>query len=152
MPKPVVAAVNGFCFTGALEIALACDIIVVSESARLGDTHAKWGLRPTWGLSQRLHAAVGPARARELSYTARSFSGVEALAMGLAARSAPHSDFDAAVGQLVGEILANSSGSAAAYKDLYRVADRGDMPTGLAYEASTQYPIDDTDDRLADFR
>jgi enoyl-CoA hydratase len=54
IPKIVIARVNGFCFTGALEMVLACDLVVVANEARLGDTHAKWGLRPTWGMSQRL--------------------------------------------------------------------------------------------------
>ena len=65
MPKITIAKVNGFCFTGALEIAMSCDLIAVANEARLGDTHAKFGLRPTWGLSQRLPALVGIARARE---------------------------------------------------------------------------------------
>lgn len=51
MAKPVIAKVNGFCFTGALEIALACDLIVASDEAVFGDTHAKVGIRPTWGKS-----------------------------------------------------------------------------------------------------
>ena len=64
----VIAKVNGFCFTGALELALACDLIVTADEAVFGDTHAKWGLRPSWGMSQRLPALVGPATARLLSY------------------------------------------------------------------------------------
>ena len=75
MPKVTIARVHGFCFTGALELALACDLMVVAEEAKLGDTHAKWGLRPTWGMSARLVRAVGTVRARELSYTARTFTG-----------------------------------------------------------------------------
>ena len=63
MSKVTIAKVNGFCFTGALEIAMACDVMAVADEAKLGDTHAKFGLRPTWGLSQRLPALVGPARA-----------------------------------------------------------------------------------------
>jgi len=78
IPKLVVAKVNGFCFTGALELVLACDLAVAADTAKFGDTHAKFGLRPTWGMSQRLVAAVGIVRARELSYTARQFTGAEA--------------------------------------------------------------------------
>ena len=59
IPKIVIARVNGFCFTGALELVLACDLVVVANEARLGDTHAKWGLRPTWGMSQRLARNCG---------------------------------------------------------------------------------------------
>ena len=89
MPKIVVAKINGFCFTGALELALACDLIVAADEARFGDTHTKFGLRPSWGMSQRLIRLVGIARARELTYTARTFSGIDAAAWGLAVRSVP---------------------------------------------------------------
>jgi enoyl-CoA hydratase/carnithine racemase len=152
MAKIVVAKVNGFCFTGALELALGCDLIVAAEEAKFGDTHAKFGLRPTWGMSQRLIRLVGVARARELSYTARSFSGVEAAEWGLAVRSVPRDQLDAAVDELVATLLANSQGSLAAYKDLYRAALDSDMVAGLAYEASAEYDITDTDERVADFR
>lgn len=151
-PKPVVAAVNGHCFTGALEIALACDIVLVADEARLGDTHAKFGLRPTWGMSQRLVDAVGMTRARELSYTARMFTGAEAAEMGLAARSAPSEGFADALRALLDELLAVSSGSAAAYKVLYRA--HLPLDAGLAREYETDFGFDDADTaaRLADFR
>ncbi|HCE23471.1 MAG TPA: enoyl-CoA hydratase, partial [Hyphomonas sp.] len=51
LPKPVIAAVHGHCYTGALEVALAADFIIAAESARFGDTHAKWALTPIWGMS-----------------------------------------------------------------------------------------------------
>lgn len=151
MPKPVIAAVNGFCFTGALELALACDLIIVADEAKIGDTHAKWGLRPTWGMTQRLPQAVGIAKARELSYTARNVSGGEAVRIGLAVRSAPVAEFRAAVDALVEEILANSSESFVAYKDLYREALP--LDAGLGREYHSDYPFnEDTDRRLAGFR
>jgi len=65
MPSITVAKVNGFCFTGALELAIACDIIVAAEEAKFGDTHAEFGLRPTWGTSQRLPRLVGVAALAE---------------------------------------------------------------------------------------
>ncbi|MCD9624311.1 enoyl-CoA hydratase/isomerase family protein [Rhabdothermincola salaria] len=152
LPQIVIAAVNGHCFTGALELALGCDLIVAAEEAVFGDTHAKWGLRPTWGMSQRLPHLVGPARARQLSYTARTFTGVEAGAWGLAASVVPRADLDATVAELAATIAANSPGALAAYKDLYRVADERDLPDGLAYEAAARYPIADTEERIAGFR
>ena len=152
MPKLVIAKVNGFCFTGALELALACDLIVAADEARFGDTHAKFGLRPTWGMSQRLIRLVGVARARELSYTARTFTGAEAAAWGLAVRSVPLAELDAHVDRLVQAVLANSPGSLAAYKDLYRAALDSDLDAGLSYEAATAYEITDTEARVADFR
>lgn len=148
----VIAKVNGFCFTGALELALACDLVITADEARLGDTHAQWGLRPSWGLSQRLPHTVGPQRARLLSYTARPFTGRQAEEWGLAALSCPGEELDAVVGEIAAVIAAHSRGSLAAYKDLYRASDRLALPEGLAYEAETCYPIDDTEDRIAGFR
>ncbi len=152
MPAITVARVNGFCFTGALELVLACDVAIAAEEAKFGDTHAKFGLRPTWGMSQRLPRLVGLAAARELSYTARTFTGAEAAALGLVARAVPLDRLGETVADLVRELLANSPGSLRAYKDLYREAMERPLADGLAYEATTEYPIDDTTARLADFR
>lgn len=147
-----IAKVNGFCFTGALELALACDLMVTADKATLADTHAKFGLRPTWGMSQRLPAAVGMAKARELSYTARNVKGVEAAEIGMACRSVPLADLDGVVSEMAVAIAANSHESLAAYKDLYSVAESSGLDTGLDYEAATTYEISDTDERLAGFR
>ena len=59
LPQVVISAVHGHCYTGALELALAGDIIFAAESAKFADTHAKWALTPIWGLSQRLPRRVG---------------------------------------------------------------------------------------------
>jgi enoyl-CoA hydratase len=152
IPAITVARVNGFCFTGALELALACDIIVAAEDAKFGDTHAKFGLRPTWGMSQRLPRLIGMAKARELSYTARNFTGAEAAALGMVAQAVPLADLDAAITTLTDSLVANSTGSLRAYKDLYREAMEQPLGAGLAYEADNEYPISDTGERLADFR
>jgi enoyl-CoA hydratase len=151
MPQVVIARVNGFCYTGALELALACDLIVTADEARFADTHAKWGLRPTWGMSQRLVRLVGIARARELSYTAQPISGSEAAAWGLATRSVPRDELDGAVAELAAVIADNSAGSIAAYKDLYRHALDSGLTSGLAYESETQYRITDAASRVASF-
>ena len=148
----VIAKVNGHCFTGALELALACDIVLAADEAVLGDTHAKWGLRPTWGMSQRLPWLVGAARARYLSYTAATFTGRQAADWGLVALACPRADLDAATAEVAATVAANSRGSLTAYKDLYRAAERLPLPAGLAYEATTDFPIDDTEARLARFR
>ncbi|MCU1515208.1 MAG: enoyl-CoA hydratase, partial [Microbacteriaceae bacterium] len=68
LPVPVITSVHGHCYTGALELALAGDIILASESAKFADTHAKWSLTPIWGLSQRLPRRVGTAKAREMMF------------------------------------------------------------------------------------
>ncbi|MEZ5259103.1 MAG: enoyl-CoA hydratase/isomerase family protein [Ilumatobacteraceae bacterium] len=122
IPKVVVAKVNGFCFTGASRLALACDLMVVAEEAKLGDTHAKFGLRPTWGMSQRLVQAVGITRARDLSYTARTSRGSKPPAWGMAVKAVPRSNLDAEVAALCAAITQNFAGLLAACKDLYRAA------------------------------
>jgi enoyl-CoA hydratase/carnithine racemase len=152
LPAITVAKVNGFCFTGALELALACDIIIAADDAKFGDTHAKFGLRPTWGMSQRLPRLIGIAAARELSLTARTFDAAEASSLGMVARIAPRDELDAATDELVAAIAANSTGSLRAYKDLYARASELPLGEALAYEARTEYRIDDTAERLAGFR
>lgn len=151
MPKVVIAKINGFCFTGALEIALACDLIVCAEEAKLGDTHAKWGLRPTWGMSARLPNAVGRRKARELSFTARTFTGAEAAEWGMANRAVPAGELDDSVRALADEILANSRGSLAAYKSLYNKGGIKSERKALQYEEEKEFPISDTNERLAEF-
>lgn len=149
MAKPVIAKVNGFCFTGALEIALACDLIVASDEAVFGDTHAKVGIRPTWGMTQRLPRAVGIRMAREMAYTARSVPGTEAAAIGLANYSVPHEALDAKVSELTDAMVANSAGSIAAYKDLFIASQERGLSGGLAYEEEAVYRIEDSKDRIA---
>lgn len=84
LPQPVVTAVEGHCYTGALELALAGDIILASAGARFADTHAKWALTPVWGLTQRLPRRVGLYKAKEMMLTCRTYKGEEAAAIGLA--------------------------------------------------------------------
>lgn len=81
--KPIIGAVNGFAVTGGFEIALACDFLYAAEAARFADTHARVGLIPGWGLSQRLPRLVGINRAREISFTGNYFSALQALDWGL---------------------------------------------------------------------
>jgi len=148
----VIAKINGFTFTGALELALACDLIIAAEEAKFGDTHAKWGLRPSWGMSQRLPRLVGPQRARLLSYSAMTFTGAQAAHWGLAAQAVPAAELDSVVAELAATLSANSRDALLAYKDLYRAADELDLAEGIAYEEATSYPIADTDERVAQFR
>jgi enoyl-CoA hydratase len=152
VPKPVVARVNGFCFTGALEIALACDLIVCAADAQLGDTHAKWGLRPSWGMSARLVSAVGRRRAAELSFTAATFTGEDAARWGLANCAVPLDRLDAAIADIAAQIAANSPGSVAAYKALYNKGGGRSEKKALEYEEEKSFPIADTNERLAAFR
>jgi enoyl-CoA hydratase len=108
LPQPVISAVQGHCSTGALELALAADLIVAAESARFCDAYARWGLTPIWGLSLRLPHRVGTAKAGEMMYTCRSYSGREAHDMHLANFCFAEMDFESGLSAVVTDILANS--------------------------------------------
>ena len=108
LPQPVISAVQGHCSTGSLELALAADIIVASESARFSDVYARWGLTPVWGLSLRLPHRIGTAKASEMMFTCRSYSGEQAEAMHLANFCYPDHQFEQELTALCADILANS--------------------------------------------
>jgi enoyl-CoA hydratase len=134
LAMPVVAAVQGHCLTGGLELALAADIIIAAESAKFGDTHGKWDLVPVWGLSQRLPRRIGRAKALEMSFTARFYSGREAETMGLANICVPDSELDATVSAFARDVLANSWRSSRAIKKLIDDTDGLPLKSGLAHE------------------
>ncbi|MDP1736566.1 MAG: enoyl-CoA hydratase/isomerase family protein [Caulobacter sp.] len=134
LPMPVISAVHGHCYTGALELALAGDIILAAESAKFADTHARWALTPVWGLSQRLPRRVGTYKAREMMFTCRTYSGREAEAMGLANACVPDDRFEAAIDTWCEEIAANSPFSHAANKRLVTHTDGLPIGAGLAHE------------------
>jgi enoyl-CoA hydratase len=134
LPMPVITAVHGHCYTGALELALAGDIIFAAEGAKFGDTHAKWALTPVWGLSQRLPRRVGTYKAREMMFTCRTYSGRQAESFGLANLCVPDAEFETALNDLAADILANSSFSHAANKALLLDTDGLPLAAGLAHE------------------
>lgn len=151
VPKAVIAFVNGYCFTGALELVLACDLVVASDKARFGDTHVRWGLRPTWGMSQRLPRTVGFLKAKELTFTARTITAEEAESIGLVNFVAPADEAEQAVQQLADDILANSREAVAACKKLYNEGWNKSLADGLQYEYDSEFTINDTMDRLREF-
>ena len=134
LPLPVISAVHGHCYTGALELALAGDIILAAEGAKFADTHAKWALTPVWGLSQRLPRRVGTYKAREMMFTCATYGGRQAAAMGLANICAADADFETAIDDLVAAITANSAFSHAANKRLLMATDGMAQGAGLAHE------------------
>lgn len=108
LPQPVISAVQGHCSTGALELALAADLIVASESASFSDVYAKWGLTPIWGLSLRLPHRIGTAKAAEMMFSCRTYSGRQAEEMHLANFCFTDERFEAELEQLAKDILSNS--------------------------------------------
>ena len=80
---PIIGAINGAAVTGGFELALACDVLIASSEARFADTHARVGIMPGWGLSQKLPRLIGIARAKELSLTGNFIDAVQAERWGL---------------------------------------------------------------------
>jgi enoyl-CoA hydratase len=86
---PIIGAINGVAITGGFEIALACDVLLAADTARFADTHARVGVMPGWGLSQRLSRMVGVHRAKELSLTGNFLTAQRAAEWGLVNRVVP---------------------------------------------------------------
>ncbi len=143
LPQPTIVRIHGHCFTGGLELALAGDILVAGESAKLGDTHGQWGLAPIWGMSVRLPERVGRSKAKELMFTARRIGGLEAAEIGLVDRCVPDDLLDDTIAGLADEILANSRGTNRIVKKL--IADRFERPRSeaLAHERSRPHGLPD---------
>jgi len=80
---PIIGAINGHAITGGFEMALACDVLLASENARFADTHARVGMLPGWGLSQKLPRLIGLSRAKEISFTGAPVFAQQAYEWGL---------------------------------------------------------------------
>lgn len=85
-PWPIIGAINGFAITGGFELALMCDVLLASENAKFADTHARVGIMPGWGLSQKLSRMIGISRAKELSFTGNFLDAETAADWGLVNR------------------------------------------------------------------
>jgi enoyl-CoA hydratase/carnithine racemase len=104
LPRPVVAAIAGYALWGGCELALACDLRVASERAKLGQPEILLGIIPGGGGTQRLARLVGPARAKDLILTGRQVDAAEALRMGLVDRVVPHEEVNDQASALAAEL------------------------------------------------
>ena len=134
LPQPVISAVHSHCYTGALELALAGDLILASEDAKFADTHAKWALTPVWGMSQRLPRRVGRTKAKEMMLTARTVGAEEAAALELANQVLPAENFIEHVHHFCQEMLSLSWFTLRANKRLMQDTDGMGLDAGLAHE------------------
>jgi enoyl-CoA hydratase/carnithine racemase len=146
LPKPVIAAVHGFALGGGLELAMACDIRILADDARVGQPEIRLGIIPGAGGTQRLPRLVGIARAREMIYSGRMVDADEAAAIGLADRVVPAGDLlDAALAE-AGEWAKGPTRALGAAK---RALNRGlgmALRDGLAVEAAGFAEVFDTED------
>ncbi len=115
---PVIGAINGVAITGGFELAIACDVLICSENARFADTHARVGILPGWGLSQKLSRAIGIYRAKELSLTGNFLSAQQACDWGLVNRVVPAEELLPTARKLADDMLSVVPQCLPAYKKL----------------------------------
>ena len=151
MPKATIAQVHGYCFTGALELMLFFDMAFCSDTTQFGDTHAKWGIMPRWGMTQRLSRRVGLAKAKELTFRAYRVKGPEAERIGLVNRSFPDGELEDAVTQIANEIIENSQEAITAIKHLYDEGFKTTLREGLRLELEADTQLSDTGENLNQF-
>jgi enoyl-CoA hydratase len=120
--RPVIGAVNGVAVTGGFELALACDLLIASTEARFADTHARVGIMPGWGLSQKLSRLIGIGRAKELSLTGNYCTAEQACAWGLVNRVVTPADLLPTCRALAQDMLSCDPDVLRSYK---RVIDDG---------------------------
>lgn len=119
LTKPLIGAINGVAVTGGFELALNCDFLVASEHAKFGDTHARVGVMPGWGLTVLLPQAIGVRRAREMSFTGNFMLADEALHCGLVNHVVPHAELLAFTRQLATDISGNEQDGVRQIRETY---------------------------------
>jgi enoyl-CoA hydratase/carnithine racemase len=152
LPVPVIAAINGYALGGGLELALACDLRVCADDARLGFPEITLGLIPGAGGTQRLPRVVGDSRAKDLILTGRSVRPAEALAIGLVDRVVSASDVLDTASELARPFL---TGAGIALRAAKQAVDRGrqvDIDSGLAIERALFNGLFATDDAASGMR
>ncbi len=134
LSKPVIAAVNGPCFTGSFELVMCADIIIASENAVFGDTHARFGIIPGGGQTQRLPRQIGPKKAKELLFTCERISAREAERIGIVNKVVPREKLDEAAQEMAEKILKNIPETIKSLKSLINRGLKTDLQTGLKME------------------
>ena len=144
--KPTIAAIRGYCVGGGLEFALACDLRVAAEDAKLGLTEVRRGIIPGAGGTQRLTRAVGVTKAMEMCLTGDTVSGLEAKSLGLVNNAVPSADVLKAAEDLAGRILKGAPMSVAFIKEAIKKGVELPLDEGLRLEADLSALIGITED------
>jgi len=145
--KPVIAAVSGWALGGGCELALSCDMIIASESARFGQPEINIGVIPGAGGTQRLTRAVGKALAMEIILNDRKLTAQEALQYGLVNRVLPVSDYLNEALKLADEIASRAPLAVRAAKKMINASFESSLTDGLAEEKQTFYNLFNTEDQ-----
>ncbi len=133
--KPVIGAINGVAITGGFEVALACDVLIASTNARFADTHARVGIVPGWGLSQKLSRMIGISRAKELAFTGNFLDAATAHDWGLVNHVVEPGELLPLARRLVGDMTQIDPDFLARYKALIDDGFAASFAEGMAIEA-----------------
>jgi len=136
MPKPVIAAVNGFALGGGCELAMACHIRIAAETARFGQPEVNLGVIPGYGGTQRLARLVGKGRAMELCLTGKMISAAEAQSIGLVNKVVPPAELMAEAEKMLGAILGKGPRAVALAIEAINRGTEMDLAAGLNLEAN----------------
>lgn len=131
---PIIGAINGVAITGGFELALACDVLIGTSNTRFADTHARVGILPGWGLSQKLTRLLGPSRAKEVSLTGNFISADDALAWGLINHIVPADELLDKARRLAKDMLSCVPQTLTAYKALMDDGYAASFGDGLKLE------------------
>ena len=134
LEKPVIAAINGYALGGGLEVAMACDIRIASENARMGQTEINIGLIPGWGGTQRLTRLVGATKAKELIFTGKMIDAKTAEQIGLVNMVVPQSNFRETVRQFALELTQKAPVALKIAKALINKGAETSLDVALALE------------------
>ena len=146
-PCPSIAAVNGYALGGGCELALACDIRIASEKAKLGFPEVKLGIFPGWGGSQRITRIMGNGKAKELIYTGEMVSAEEALRIGLVERVVPHEVIMNEARKLAESIAKRAPLAVSAAKKAINTGSEMELQKALELEKTLIDSCFDTEDR-----
>jgi enoyl-CoA hydratase len=147
LPKPVIAAVNGFALGGGCELAMACHVRIASEAAKFGQPEVKLGLIPGYGGTQRLPRLVGKGRALQLLMTGEIIDAAEAYRIGLVNRVVPAADLMKTAREMMTAMLANAPLALAGCIEMVNRGYDVSMGDALAMEASAFGLLAATEDK-----
>ncbi len=146
LKKPTIAAINGFALGGGLELALACDLRIASENAKMGLPEVGLGIMPGWGGTQRLPRIVGTGLAKEIILTGDHIDAERAKRIGLVNKVVASDDLDEAAIEMLGRIMSRGPVAIGAAISAINMSLNVDLDSGLAYEQSMFSLCFSTDD------
>jgi enoyl-CoA hydratase len=145
-PKPVIAAINGYALGGGLEVSMACDFRIASETARVGQTEINMGLIPGWGGTQRLTRLIGMTKAKELIFTGRIIDAKAAEQLGMLNMVVPPNDFRGAVRQFALDLAQKAPVALQVAKALMNKGAEISLDAALALEREGFSVVSSTED------